>query len=269
VVEGKGIWGYLKNLPSLRKKIISNRYDILHAYYGLCGLLAVFQRMIPVVISFIGSDINNKRHKFLSKVALHFSAYNIFVEKKLAKKAGVKKNYAIIPFGVDLETFKPLDKANCRAKMQLDNEIPIILFCSSANRPVKNYALAEKSVALLNGVKMVQLGGGYTRQQINFLYNACDVLLMTSFAEGSPQVIKEAMACGCPIVSTDVGDVYEITDGVGGCYITSFDPEDVASKIELALAFKGRTEGRKKIQHLDFNAISHKIENIYNQILLK
>lgn len=267
IVEGNGIAGYLKNLPSLRKKINSGHYDIVHAYYGLCGLLAVMQRRLPVIISFIGSDINNRKHRFFSKLALRFSAYNIFVEEKLATKAGVDKDYAIIPFGVDLETFKPMDKIQCRDNMQIEKDVPIVLFCSSASRYVKNFPLAEKAVSLLDGVNMIQLGGGYTREQINYLYNACDVLLMTSFAEGSPQVIKEAMACGCPIVSTDVGDVIKITEGIDGCYITTYEPDNVASKIALALEFGRRTNARNRIQNLDFNTIADRIVTIYNTVL--
>jgi teichuronic acid biosynthesis glycosyltransferase TuaC len=66
------------------------------------------------------------------------------------------------------------------------------------------------------------------------LLNAADLLLLTSLTEGSPQVIKEAMACNCPIVATDVGDIREIIGYTDGCYITTFKPSDVAVKIQAA-----------------------------------
>jgi glycosyltransferase involved in cell wall biosynthesis len=95
------------------------------------------------------------------------------------------------------------------------------------------------------------------------LLNAVDVALMCSFMEGSPQFIKEAMACNCPIVSTDVGDVKEIIKNVPGCYITSFELDDVVEKLRLAFAYGKRTTGRGKIQHLDNNIIARKVVEIY------
>jgi len=106
-----------------------------------------------------------------------------------------------------------------------------------------------------------------SREEVNLLLNACNLLLLTSFSEGSPQIIKEAMACNCPVVATDVGDIREVIKGTDGCYITSFDPEDVAEKIKLALQFKGRTNGRKKIQHFDNDLIAEKVYNVYEQIV--
>ena len=94
-----------------------------------------------------------------------------------------------------------------------------------------------------------------------------DMALMTSFSEGSPQFIKEAMACNLPIVSTDVGDVKEIIQKTEGCYICKNEPEDVAKKIELALDFAKKTTGREKIQHLDNRIIAEKIIQVYQNVL--
>ena len=109
---------------------------------------------------------------------------------------------------------------------------------------------------------------------ITYYMNAADVLLLTSLWEGSPNVIKEAMACNCPIVSTDVGDVRWVFGETEGCYLTSFDPEDVADKIKLALVFaeeKNRTNGRKRIIEfgLDTETIANKIIDVYKKVVLK
>src|SRR5699024_4954863 len=98
-----------------------------------------------------------------------------------------------------------------------------------------NYALAKKAVSLLDdSVELLELKDK-TREEVNLLFNASDLLLMTSFTEGSPQVVKEALACNTPIVSTDVGDVKSLICDVNNCYITSYSPVDVADKIKLAL----------------------------------
>jgi teichuronic acid biosynthesis glycosyltransferase TuaC len=93
------------------------------------------------------------------------------------------------------------------------------------------------------------------------------VVLLTSLWEGSPNVIKEAMACNTPIVSTDVGDVKEIIGKTEGCFITSFDPEDVSDKIKKALEFGKRTTGREDIKHLESGVVAKRIIAIYKNVL--
>jgi len=267
LIKGKGILGYLKNLKPLRNLVKLNSYDLIHAHYGLSGMLAVMQRLSPVIISIIGSDIYRRRDRIFSKIAIRLSAHNIFVEKKLSERAKAKNNYSIISYGVDTDIFTPLDKNECRKQMNLDIESRIALFPSSFNRPEKNYLLAKKAVELVGGMKIIQMGGDYTREEVNKLFNACDLVLMTSLTEGSPMVIKEAMACNCSIVSTDVGDVKEIIGNTRGCYISSFDPEDVADKIKKAIDFGRRTDGREKIKRFEINTIARQIKSIYEQVI--
>ena len=101
------------------------------------------------------------------------------------------------------------------------------------------------------------------------MMNAADALVMTSFTEGSPQVIKEAMACGCPIVSVDVGDVKEITAGVEGCFMAERSPESIALNLKRALDFGKKTEGRKVIveRGLTNDVIAKKLIEIYKSII--
>ena len=97
--------------------------------------------------------------------------------------------------------------------------------------------------------------------------NACDTLLLTSLYEGSPCIIKEAMACNCPIVATDVGDVREIIGRTVGCYVTFFDSEDITAKLRMALSFGKRTLGREAVRHFDVRRIAQKIAQIYEECL--
>ena len=99
--------------------------------------------------------------------------------------------------------------------------------------------------------------------------HAVDAALMTSHSEGSPQFIKEVMACGCPLVSVDVGDVKEITAGVDGCYLVSRGPKEIAEKLQLAIDFKERTQGRQRIVELGLGnqKIAEKIVAIYTNVV--
>lgn len=271
LIEKKGIKGYLASLAGLKAKI--NRYhpDLVHAHYGLSGLLANLQRKIPVITTFHGSDINDPKVRRWSKIAIWLSRYSIFVSRKTINIACPHKNYDLIPCGVDTELFHPIDKSEARRLLGWSDEKYTILFAGAFDNEVKNYPLAKAATDQLSDVRLIELSG-YSREQVNLLMNAVDIALLTSFSEGSPQFIKEAMACNCPIVATDVGDVRELIENVDGCYCTSFSVQEVTSKLHLALGFvqeKGRTSGRDKLinELLEQATVANRISTVYKQCI--
>lgn len=265
LVKGKGVSGYLKELPSLKKSIRDFQPDIIHAHFGLCGLLANLQRKIPVVTTYHGSDINFKRSYRFSLFSILLSKWNIFVSQKLADKVGVRKKYSIIPCGVDTSIFHPMEKVECRKVMGLELSEKYILFSKMFSDPVKNYPLAKKAVDLLPFKATLLEFNGYTRVQAAKLMNAVDAVIMTSHSEGSPQFIKEAMACGCPIVSVDVGDVRDIILGTEGCYIVERNAYVISKALESAISF-GKTDGPSKILKFDNNLVAEQIKIIYDTV---
>ena len=131
--------------------------------------------------------------------------------------------------------------------------------------------MAKEAIALLqdDNVELLELKG-YSRDEVTLLMCAADVFFMTSYTEGSPQVIKEAMTCGCPIVSVDVGDVKERVDDITGCYVVkTCEPKELADLLRKAMAFDGKTEGREKViaDGLDNKQIAEKLMRIYSHIL--
>ena len=121
-----------------------------------------------------------------------------------------------------------------------------MLFAGAFDNEVKNSPLAKAVVEQLPDARLMEMKG-YTRQQVNWVMNGADCLLMTSFREGSPQVVKEAMTCGTPIVSVDVGDVRDQTSGIDGCYVGTYSAGDLAHNVRQAIAFKGKTQGPARI----------------------
>lgn len=276
LIHRKGILGYLKEIPSLRKSIHEFKPDIIHAHYGLCGLLAnMATRSIPVVTTYHGSDINKLRPRKFSNIAIHLSAWNIFVSQATMDMAHgtERRNCSLIPCGVDITDDQLQTQAKARKSLGWNDAEKKVLFAGMYADDVKGPDLAKSAIRDLQSklginVELIELRG-YTREQVNLLMCAVDCLLMTSKAEGSPQVIKEAMACGCPIVSTDVGDVAERVAGIEGCNIVkNRTPNEISDAMVSVFEFEGKTKGRERIlaDGLDNMQIAKRIMDIYNRV---
>ena len=284
-VTGKGISGYLREIPHLKRMIRIEKPNVMHAHFGLCGLLATLASIglhTPVVVTYHGCDINAKKNRPFSQMAMHLSAWNIFVSHRqmlnafgTEQRANKHSNWSIIPCGIDTRLF---DRENSCEKW-FENRFTskkYVLFAGSFDNFVKGPELAKQAVDVYNTIhpeqpiELLELRG-YSRDEVVTLMHKCKTLLLTSIREGSPQVVKEAMACGCPIVSVDVGDVAERLDQMeGGYVIPSRDPHDIATALEQAIHF-GRTKGREQLLEdgLDNAQIANKLIDIYTKIIKK
>lgn len=269
-VQGKGIRGYLRNLKPLKQKIRSFQPDILHAHFGLSALLANLQRKVPVVSTYHGSDINEKKVFPFSRIAMVLSAYNIFVSDKNVKKAKPFLHYSLIPCGVDIQLFKPDEKIIKVDGFSLNSGKKNILFAGAFDIKVKNAPLAQAGVALLKDVDLIELKN-FTRLQVAQLMNSVDAVLLTSHTEGSPQFIKEAMACNCPVVSVDAGDVAALIAGVENCFLVDRKPEAIADALTSIFNSCKKSNSRAKIIEMKLDAVSiaESIKKIYQFVIQK
>lgn len=267
-IVGKGLMGYWKSRKSFLQKIKTFQPDIIHAHYGLSGLLANTQRNIPVVTTYHGSDINTSVVYILSRLNMVLSSHSIFVSNENRLKSGLSKNFTLLPCGVDIKTFVPGLREESRKLLGLEKDQKLVLFSSAFDIAVKNSGLALSAIALLPDVRLIELKN-YSRSQVALLMNAVDVALMTSFTEGSPQFIKEAMACNCPVVSVPVGDVPMVMEGVEGCFIADYDAVAIAEKLKLAFNLGKRIEGRTRILELGWSTekVAEKLLSVYGDIL--
>lgn len=270
---------YWKQWKALRRKIREWKPDVIHAHYGLSCLVAnLATRRVPVVSTYHGSDINQPKVRPLSKLAIRLSAWNVFVSKRNVDIAKPKKHWSLIPCGVSLSDDQLLSRTEARKALGWDKEVRgkseeiRVLFAGAFDNAVKDPELAKAAMKELEneGVSELVELKGYTREEVNRLMCAANCLLMTSKTEGSPQVIKEAMACGCPIVSVDVGDVEERTEGVSGCFVVkSREPRDIAEALNKAIAFEGKTNGREHVlaAGLTNEQVAARLVAIYREIL--
>ena len=268
LIKGKGITGYLKNYFNLIRLVKNNTYDIIHAHYGLSGLLATFQSHVPVVITFHGSDVNlNRTNFYLSFLASRLSNANIFVHESLSKKLSLFSDKAeIIPCGVNLNLFKPIDKLASRDKLGLDHNYYYVLFSSSFNNKIKNAALAKLALSNFENIILLEMKG-YSREEVHLLMNAVDILIVTSHSETGPLVVKEALACNCPIISTDVGDVKELANGTKNCYIVEYDAKQIEQRIRDILSSNKKSDGRAAVKHISLEKIATDVYKVYKRVV--
>jgi len=284
-IRGKGTLNYLKNVGRLKKQIKEGKYDLIHAHYSFCGWVAVLTgTKLPIVLSLMGDDATGtfKGQNIIQVKSrlLVLLAWGIqyFVDAIVSKSPNIesvvhrKRISFLIPNGVRLDQFS-INENGYRMKLGLSENMKYMLFLGNKADINKNFTLAEKSVELLNrpDVKLIN-PFRITHDQVVEYLNSVDVFLLSSFSEGSPNVVKEAMACNCPMVVTNVGDTAWLVGTLEGCYVSTFDPVDFAQKISFALDFaekKRRTHGRERLFELglDSHQIAIRIINVYSQLL--
>ena len=284
-IMGKGLVNYFKNIFKLRNHLKQHSYDLIHAHYSLCGWVAVLSLTnIPIVLSLMGDDaigtyVGKNKMDIKSRIIILFTQIiQYFVHAIISKSKNIdriirRKNIAyVIPNGVNMKQFD-IKNRDYRKELKLREDKQYVLFLADPSDPNKNVDLVKDALTFLQR-KDADLKIVYQvpHAEIVKYFNAVDAFVLCSFSEGSPNVVKEAMACGVPMVVTDVGDTSYVLGEVDGCYISAHLPEAFALKLEKALHYskeKGRTSGRNRIFELglDEKTIALKIKGIYQSLL--
>lgn len=265
----KNTLNYLWAFPRLWIRLLTKRYDLIHAHYVFSGIIARAQFLYPVVLTHHGSQVFQGWQAPLCRIVTSFVSRTLVMSNEMRKRGRLEKSL-VIPCGIDFELFRPLDHQQARKVLNLPLDRELVLFAGDYDRPLKRWDIVQASVLILkekmHNAELV-LVSKKPLEMVPRYMNACDVLVLTSDGEGSPMVIKEAMACNLPIVSVRVGDVPEVISGTDGCYLCTQEPQDVADKLEMALESGMRTNGREKIAHMEIGAISRRIIAVYERLL--
>ena len=279
VIDGKnGFKEYIKSVFKINRLIHQREFDIIHIHYGLSGLFLLLGRVkVPVLMTLHGGDIQAEQGKTiqvaLTKKILKRCNFAITLNERMNEiTKSFIPNTEIVPCSVNTNLFNESLK-----KEKRETDVVKILFPSARSRIVKDYPLFQRTCEVLRQQYNLNVEEyyfeGFSRQQVAELFNQMDILLMTSVSEGSPQVVKEAMACNLPVVSTNVGDVKVLLNGVKNSYVANTrDANELANLVYKSLyEEKEGISPRDKIIKLglDDDSIAKKIISIYNHLILR
>lgn len=298
LVQGKGLLPYFRQAESLKRMIRQKHPDVVHAHYGLSGITAVLAcRNLPkeerpkCVVTFHNGETLGWKQNLLSSSFSLLADYVIYVAQHIRELSYFKaKRYAIMPCGVNLEELPIIPYEEARQQLAFAHQIKYILFGGTFDNKRKNVQLLFDALNLMsdkpcftaehpsgvikNGVSVEVLEmRGLSREECTLRMCACDLFALPTHSEGSPQALKEAMACNCPIVATDVADIKELLGNIEGHYLLrnprktkkywdadESSVEEMAELLARALSASVRTKGRERI-------VSHSLTN--NQIAIR
>jgi teichuronic acid biosynthesis glycosyltransferase TuaC len=265
----------------LRRLVRRLNPDLVHGAYGtIVGLVAGFAGR-PAVISFCGGDlqpgpsvsfVRGRLGFLLSNLAALRAKGLICKSEQLRQALWWRKSQAVvIPNGVDLDLFSPGPQNEARKELGWDLENPVAIFNDGSNPKVKGVDLAKAAMRLARAhVPNAELRVISNVEPIRMplYYRAADVLLCASIMEGSPNVVKEALACNLPVVSTPVGDIPERLAGVYPSGVVSRDPRELGDALAKILLTRQRSNGRERIIHLGLDQVAGRVLAVYRSVLM-
>jgi glycosyltransferase involved in cell wall biosynthesis len=280
-IRGRRRLKYFELLPELARR--SKTIDLIHAHYGYCGWFARTNLRKPLVVSFMGSDLLGtatadgtvspgsriivRLDQLLARIA---DAVIVKSPEMASTIASVRAH--VIPNGVDLDTFTPIAREEARAELGWSDRRRV-LFPGCVEEARKGFSLARATVdraaeQVEERIELVALCD-VPAARVPWYMNACDAMLMTSFWEGSPNAVKEAMACNIPIVSVPVGDVAQLLEGVSGCAVCERDSEQLAHELARVISGGARSDGRDALRRkgLDLDTAAKRVRAVYDGVL--
>lgn len=273
------------DLLNLANCIRCFRPTIIHAQFGtITAFMCLLFFWIPLVVTFRGSDLNpsvgdtairNLGQKILSNICALFARGIICVSPGLKDRLWWRRSQAIIlPPGIDLSKFSQRPKHLARERLGLNHENHIVLFNAGSTppKPVKRAALALAAIDFAKQsdpqIEFISLNGTVSRDAVIDFLSAADCLILTSEMEGSPDIVKEALACSLPVVSVDVGDIRSRLASVPLCRVVDACPSSLGTAILEIIAIGERISDPRVCEDFSAVNINHRLIDVYKKILV-
>ncbi len=282
--DGEGIGRYLRARPRIRDVVRTWRPELVHVHFGFSGV-AIPRLPVPLVTSFLGDDLNGSRlagggMTLKSRVGIAVSHVTAARSRRcIAVSASLRDRLrwrrlrdrtVVIRDAVDASLFRPLPQGEARARLGLDPGARLVLFPHDAGQANKRVWLAEAAVrvaaARVPAVRLLVVNDA-APDAMPWYYAAADALIVTSMREGGPSSVKEALACGLPVVSVPVGDVELFSEVPDLMFRALPDPEDLAAALGRAFAVAAGPRRSRLPAELTLDAAARRTVRLYQEVL--
>ncbi len=263
---------YLPATKRLRALLGRERFDLVHAHYGLPGWCAKLAGASPLLVTFHGTDV---RHGIVGPLSRRLAwrvelvagvSRSLFAEEDGRPGLPPVPGSAVLPCGPDLERFGPIPRTQARHSLGLDPEGRYLFFPADPARPEKRH---DRAAALAAACEAELLsGGGIEPERMPVWLNAADAVLVTSNYEGFGMAAVEALACGVPVLSTPVGIAPYALAGIEGCLCADFDPQRWGSVARAHLdARDPRVDGGARAASLSAASMAERVIEAYRDVI--
>ncbi len=282
----KSVRGYRAVAKQIRE--ISARYDLVHSQFGsACGYLAASAQGPKILTlrgtDLLGSDTGGFRNRLHGRLVRWMTGRSIpsyarvlvasqRMRSELIRHHKREAGIEILPSGINLQKFQPLSREQARQQLGCaDDQRPWVLFSSvTKNNHVKRPQLALEVLAHAQREMpelVMQTLTGKPHAEVPLWMNAANAVLLTSTREGWPNIVKEALACNTPFVSTDVSDLASIASIESSCHVSSADPKNLARLLVQTINSPRPEKLCKHVQEMELERTGHKLHAIYRSVL--
>src|ERR687891_1139912 len=261
-----GLRAYPAAARDLRQRFRGERFDVVHAHFGLTAWPALAARVGPVVVTLHGNDLFHPRSNRLSRAVLPLTALPAAVSREfssLLRGAGTTRRVAVLPVGIDLERFRPIPRAEARERLGLDPRGRYLLFPHDPSRPLKRFDRAQEAAA---GSTLLTMGR-VPPAEVPYWINAANAVLVPSQAEGFGLSVIEALACGVPAFGTPVGIHPVALDGIDGAFCEAWDATRWRAALRPVLeAADPRVDGRARAEIFSADRMAARVVEAWHEI---
>ena len=257
--EPGSIAGYARAAGGLRRLTRNERFDVVHAHFGLTAWPALAARGRRHVVTLHGTDLAHPRSRAITLAALRLVDLVAAVSEPLAREVprwATRREVAVLPAGVDTRRFRPIPRREARAALRLDPDRAYLLFPADPRRPEKRHDLAQ---ALADDTPLLTLGD-VDPAEVPLWVNAANAVLIPSNREGFGLGVLEALACDVPVLATPVGIAPSILEGLEGTYCAPFDMHTWSAALAPHLeAADPRIQGRDRAERLSCDRMAEQV----------
>ena len=262
-----GLGEYPRAARELRRRYRGRGFDVVHAHFGLVAWPALLAQLGPVVVTLHGNDLFHPRSNRITRAALPFTALPAAVSREFSgnlRGAATTRRVAVLPVGIDLERFRPIPRAEARARIGLDPDEPCLLFPHDPARPLKRFDRAREAAA---GTRLLTLGR-VPYDEVPYWINAANAVLVPSQAEGFGLSVIEAIACGVPVLATPVAIHPVALGGIEGALCAPYDRESWRSALRGPLADRDpRVDGRTRAEAFSADRMAARVVAAWRDVV--